>query len=101
MNELQLKQPASHTTWTDQLAFATAAREKLRQEHNEMGRKYREGLIDRATWEAYRERFEAKNLAVSKSLGKLRIANLPADQLAAVDTERDFELVQEATPDGV
>ncbi len=104
MTQLKLATPTTRTSWAERLAFAVAAREKLRQEHNEMGRRFREKLIDRAAWEAYRETFEKKNLAISETLNELRFptegkpdTGVPADQLASVDVSRDFEEVAEAT----
>jgi len=63
-DEYELKIPASRTRWADRLAFALAAREKLRRAHNAMGARFRAGEITRAEWDAYISDWDEKNTAV-------------------------------------
>ena len=96
----RLKIPATRTGYAERLAFATAAREKLRRQYNEMGRQFREKEITHEQWEQFQETFQQRSLAVSEQLNELKF-DVPDDELNAVDQTRDFEQVAETTPDGV
>ena len=86
----ELRVPPDKTTWATRLAFATAAREKLRQEHNAKGADYRAGRITRAEWDDYvNNTFRPRSAAISNAINDLRM-HPPAVDLGEVDLARDI-----------
>ena len=67
-----IKYPTEIITNRDKLEFLYSAQEKLRLEHNEMGRKFRDGEIDSWAWEQYKNKFSSKNYELSCQIAPIR-----------------------------
>lgn len=62
--------PTDCTTAKDKIEFGYIAQETLREKHNEMGRKYRDGLIDQAEWNTFTDDFFKRNMRVSHTINE-------------------------------
>jgi len=51
----KIRYPTKCTTSADKTEFLYLAQETLRLQHNEMGKKFREGKISKGTWTTYRD----------------------------------------------
>ena len=65
--------PLLANTPTEKVEYAYASQEKLRLEHNEMGRQFREKEITEQEWNNYKETdFNPKSQIISEEIGKYR-----------------------------
>jgi len=89
--EMVLKIPPAKTAWSERIAFAYAAREKLRLDHNAHGKDFRDGKITPDEWAAYlAEDFQPRQNAINETIHALRGAPTAAD-LAEVSLTDSFE----------
>ena len=72
-----IRYPLAANTLAKRIRFAVAAQEKLRRWHNRIGKRFRDGKIDQARWNTFRNgRWERLNQRVGKEVARLR-AKLP------------------------
>ena len=65
--------PAGITDWAEKVAYCLAATEKLRLDHNEHGTRFRNGEIDQAAWDQYRnEVFDPLSYEIARALIAMR-----------------------------
>ena len=77
---LALMIPPEKVSWREKLAFAHAARETLRQEHNAKGAACRAGTLTDADWETYlSEEFDPRSAAISEAIHDLKFDPPEAD----------------------
>ncbi len=60
--------PADCLTDADHTEYLYRAEELLRLEHNDMGTKYREGKITGAAWDAFRNEWDERSLALTQEI---------------------------------
>ena len=71
--EEKLKYPVSITDYIEKMEFILIAQEKLRVEHNDMGKKFRDGDITEQEWEDYRVNvFDKRNMLLSNDYRKVK-----------------------------
>ncbi len=69
----KISYPVEITQDIEKLEYTYRSQEKLRLEHNEMGRKFREGKITKNEWEVYKETdFNPKSQIISEEIGLYR-----------------------------
>lgn len=67
-----IKYPVTINTNEEKREFLYRSREKLRLEHNEKGRQFREEEISESQWLAYKATFSPKNMALSEAIAPLQ-----------------------------
>lgn len=64
-----MKYPINCATSADRTEFCYRAQELLRQLHNQMGKKYREGEISKEVWESFlKNKFEPLSQKICKGI---------------------------------
>ena len=67
------KYPLNCNTPAEKIEYWYRAEELLRLEHNEMGKKFREGKIFQAEWDRYqKEDFEPRNIKIHQGINENR-----------------------------
>ena len=95
---LELIMPKEKNSWASQIAHVEVAREKLRLESREMGRRKDQGLISEQEWRTYLDqKFHPKSLAISKAMNQLKKSPPQAD-LDQVNLTDDFKIVSIEKP---
>ena len=91
--------PNDCTTLKDRLAYAFAAKEALRLEHNEMGKSFRDAELSEWQWNSYTASFALANTDVCSNINSLK-ASIPQDDIDALQiTTIEGEFVFEETDD--
>jgi len=66
---LIVKMPSTTMSYEEKAEWLELLREKLRRQHNEMGRKFRERQISEVEWEKYKANvFGPRNTAISEAI---------------------------------
>jgi len=87
---MELVIPETKATWPERLAFATAAREALRLQHNAKGADFRAGRITKEAFETYvAETFRPRSAAISEAINTIKF-DPPADVMADVDLDNQI-----------
>ncbi len=99
INSEPIKFPLTANTLTEKLEYAYASQEKLRLEHNEMGRQYREGIITKTEWKTYLDvEFDPLNRELSYFIGPNR-EKVMKELLNVTSTDPKDEIQQDVIHD--